>query len=149
MNSSDTAYFRPITTVDLVIFALSAEGLEVLTLRRTEDPFAGRWALPGGSVHVDEDADLEAAARRLLRGKTGVTAPDLEQLQKFGNAKRVPRGWTISVSYVALLSGDDAGAMQQRRRAGCGVAAHRRRHEPRGPGVRSCRNPRGGAFADT
>jgi 8-oxo-dGTP pyrophosphatase MutT (NUDIX family) len=58
MNSGDTAYFRPITTVDLVIFALSAEGLEVLTLRRTENPFAGRWALPGGWVHVDEDADL-------------------------------------------------------------------------------------------
>jgi ADP-ribose pyrophosphatase YjhB (NUDIX family) len=110
MKSDEQLYPRPITTVDLAIMALSAEGLEILTVRRRAEPFAGGWALPGGFIHVDEDADIEAAARRILRDKTGVETPYLEQLQTFGTATRDPRGWTISVSYVALLSEDDLSA---------------------------------------
>jgi ADP-ribose pyrophosphatase YjhB (NUDIX family) len=108
MEADDRTYPRPITTVDLAIFALSRDGLEVLTIHRAAEPFAGHWALPGGWIRVDEDEDIEAAARRILRDKTGVQTPYLEQLQTFGTAKRDPRGWTISVAYVALLSGDDA-----------------------------------------
>jgi ADP-ribose pyrophosphatase YjhB (NUDIX family) len=109
MEMDEPTYPRPITTVDLAIFALAGEGLEVLIVRRAAEPFAGQWALPGGWIHVDEDDDIEAAARRILREKTGVQTPYLEQLQTFGTAKRDPRGWTVSVAYVALLSEDDAG----------------------------------------
>jgi hypothetical protein len=56
----------------------------------------------------ETDKDLEAAAGRILASKTGVHTPYLEQLQTFGTSTRDPRGWTISVAYVALLSGDDA-----------------------------------------
>jgi hypothetical protein len=99
---------RPITTIDLAIFALAEDGLEVLTVQRTAEPFTGHWALPGGWIHIDEDQDLDAAARRILASKTGVQTPYLEQLQSFGNATRDPRGWTLSVAYVALISQDDA-----------------------------------------
>jgi len=75
-------------------------------MRRGAEPFAGRWALPGGFVHVAEDADLEAAARRVLKDKTGVETPYLEQLATFGNARRDPRGWSLSVAYVALIAAD-------------------------------------------
>jgi ADP-ribose pyrophosphatase YjhB (NUDIX family) len=108
METDERTYPRPITTVDLAIFALAEEGLEVLTVQRLAEPFAGHWALPGGWIHVDEDDDLEAAARRILASKTGVRTPYLEQLQTFGTSARDPRGWTISVAYVALLSEDDA-----------------------------------------
>jgi 8-oxo-dGTP diphosphatase len=95
---------RPIVTVDLVIFTLGAAELEVLVLQRGAEPEAGSWALPGGFVHVDEDADLEAAARRVLAAKTGIAAPYLEQLQAFGDPARDPRGWSVSISYMALLA---------------------------------------------
>ncbi len=108
MQTDEDTYPRPITTVDLVIFALAEDGLEVLTVRRPTDPFAGHWALPGGWIHVDEDPNLESAARRILASKTGVETPYLEQLQTFGTSVRDPRGWTVSVAYVALLSEDDA-----------------------------------------
>ena len=106
MSVSEATYPRPFTTVDLAIFALSESGLDVLLMRRGSPPFAGSWALPGGWIHVDEDADLEAAARRVLREKTGVETPYLEQLQSFGSATRDPRGWSASIAYVALIAAD-------------------------------------------
>jgi 8-oxo-dGTP diphosphatase len=103
MDSPETIHPRPIATVDLVILVLSGDGLEVLLARRGQEPFAGDWALPGGWIHVDEDADLEAAACRVLKEKTGVETPYLEQLETVGSASRDPRGWSLSVAYVALL----------------------------------------------
>src|SRR5258708_693407 len=107
MTRLEESFPKPIATVDLVIFILPDTGLEVLLMRRDADPFLGCWALPGGWIHADEDADLEAAARRVLRDKTGVETPYLEQLQSFGGASRDPRGWIVSVAYVALVSGDE------------------------------------------
>src|SRR5262245_22587215 len=94
---------RPIASVDLAIFALSETGIDVLLIRRADDPFAGEWALPGGWIRVDEDADLGAAARRVLKDKTGVETLYLEQLQSVGNAVRDPRGWSLSIAYFALM----------------------------------------------
>jgi 8-oxo-dGTP diphosphatase len=95
---------KPIASVDLVIFALSETGLQVLLMKRGTEPFADHWALPGGWIHVDEDADLDAAARRVLQDKTGVETPYLEQLRTFGGKSRDPRGWSLSIAYVALIS---------------------------------------------
>jgi ADP-ribose pyrophosphatase YjhB (NUDIX family) len=100
------AFARPLTTVDVVIFTLRDERLQVLLVRRAEPPFAGRWALPGGFVDVERDADLEAAARRKLREKTGVRSPYLEQLGSFGDARRDPRGWSATHVYFALIAAE-------------------------------------------
>jgi ADP-ribose pyrophosphatase YjhB (NUDIX family) len=103
MATKQRAIPRPIASVDLAIFALSETGIDVLLMRRADDPFAGEWSLPGGWIRVDEDADLEAAARRVLKDKTGVETPYLEQLMSVGNAIRDPRGWSLSVAYFALM----------------------------------------------
>ena len=107
MTNPEDSYPRPIVSVDLAIFGLTGGGLEVLLTRRGAKPFAGKWALPGGWSHVAEDTDLEAAARRVLNEKTGVDTPYLEQLQTVGNSGRDPRGWSLSIAYVALISADD------------------------------------------
>ncbi|MEI9987524.1 MAG: NUDIX domain-containing protein [Aliidongia sp.] len=106
MNIPAESYPRPIASVDLATFALSETGFDVLLIRRDLAPFAEYWALPGGRIRIDEDVDLEAAARRVLRDKTGVETPYLEQLQTFGGARRDPRGWSASVAYVALIAAD-------------------------------------------
>lgn len=106
MNNVEDSYQRPIVSVDLAIFALTAAGLEVLLARRGAAPFTGDWALPGGWIHVDEDEDLETAARRVLANKTDITTPYLEQVGVSGNATRDPRGWSLSVTYMALISPD-------------------------------------------
>jgi ADP-ribose pyrophosphatase YjhB (NUDIX family) len=106
MTPAGEAPARPFTTVDVVIFAVRDERLQVLLVRRAEAPFAGHWALPGGFVDVARDADLEAAARRKLKEKTGVRSPYLEQLGSFGDARRDPRGWSATHVYFALIQAD-------------------------------------------
>jgi hypothetical protein len=40
----------------------------------------------------------------VLFDKTGVETPYLEQLRTFGGKSRDPRGWSVSIAYVALIS---------------------------------------------
>jgi 8-oxo-dGTP diphosphatase len=92
-----------ICTVDVVLLTLRDGQLEVLLLTREREPFAGGLALPGGYVHPQEDQDCEDAARRVLAHKLGLSSPYLEQLASFSGPARDPRGWSISVAYVALV----------------------------------------------
>jgi 8-oxo-dGTP diphosphatase len=102
----DANFAPPFVTVDVVILALRHDRLQVLLVKRGAEPFRGAWALPGGYIHPDEDADLEAAARRILREKTGIETPYVEQLQSFGDARRDPRGWSATFAYFALIAAD-------------------------------------------
>ncbi|MCS3758786.1 NUDIX hydrolase [Bradyrhizobium centrosematis] len=97
---------RPLTTVDVVIFAILDDSLQALLVQRPADegePFPSAWALPGGFVDVAKDSDLAACAARKLREKTGVTSPYLEQLGSWGSATRDPRGWSATHAYFALI----------------------------------------------
>lgn len=96
----------PLTSVDLVIFTLREQALQVLLVRRGEHPCKGKWALPGGFIDLRRDADLDATALRKLREKTGVEAPYLEQLQGFGSAARDPRGWSATFAYFVLIDAE-------------------------------------------
>ena len=94
-------FSKPAVTVDVVIMTLRDDDLHVLLIKRDHVPYRGRWAIPGGFVHLNES--LEAAARRELKEETGVTDVYLEQLYTFGDPRRDPRGHVISVAYIALV----------------------------------------------
>ena len=104
---------RPAVTVDIIIFRLSCNRPEVLLIERANEPFRGKWALPGG--FVDKDEALEDAAARELAEETGLRGILLTQMHAFGTPGRDPRGHTVSVVYVGYLpegavavAGDDA-----------------------------------------
>lgn len=98
---------------DSLIFYRSGSDLQLLLIRRGNEPFKGMWAFPGG--FVDDVEDLEPAAIRELHEETGLKLPSLKQLHTFGKPGRDPRGRTISVVYYAVIGnkpavagGDDA-----------------------------------------
>ncbi len=95
-------YPRPALTVDCIVFGLDDEELKVLLIQRKNEPFAGRWALPGGFVDVGETP--EQAARRELEEETGLANVSLEQLHTFGEPDRDPREHVVSVAHYALVN---------------------------------------------
>lgn len=92
-----------ICTVDVVLLTLQDDALKVALLKREREPYQGVAALPGGYIHVQQDADTYDAAMRMLRDKTGIVPPYLEQLASFSGPARDPRGWSISIAYYALV----------------------------------------------
>lgn len=106
-------YPRPSVTVDLAIFTVLDKLLHILLVRRSEPPFKGQWALPGGFVRVkgdrkDQGEDLDDAAHRELLEETGLSHGTsagvfLEQVRTFGRPGRDPRMRVISVAYYALV----------------------------------------------
>lgn len=97
-------YPHPAVTVDIVIFTVRDAQLKLLLIRRAGEPYQGKWALPGGFIHLDET--LEASARRELEEETGVSGVYLEQLYTFGATDRDPRERVITVAYYALIPSD-------------------------------------------
>jgi 8-oxo-dGTP diphosphatase len=99
----DAGEFPPFAvTVDLAVFTVRDGALSVLLVERAGDPYAGRWALPGGFVGIDEDA--ETAAWRELAEETGVQqfSGHLEQLRTYSAPDRDPRMRVVSVAHVAF-----------------------------------------------
>ncbi|MEV0780142.1 NUDIX domain-containing protein [Streptomyces sp. NPDC050428] len=103
----DPADFVPFAvTVDLAVFTVRENRLHVLLVERGEEPYRGRWALPGGFVRPRESA--EEAARRELAEETGLSADTLaglrpEQLCTYSDPDRDPRMRVVSVAYTALV----------------------------------------------
>lgn len=98
-------YPRGAVTVDCVVFGLDEDDLKVMLIQRNLPPFEGKWALPGGFVHLEET--LEEAARRELEEETGLCKVFLQQLHTFGAVDRDPRERVISVAYYALVKLSD------------------------------------------
>jgi 8-oxo-dGTP diphosphatase len=105
--SASDRYEKPALTVDIVVVAPIDDRYKVLLIQRKHPPFEGRWAIPGG--FVDPHEPLADAARRELLEEAGIEPARLQQLHTFGTPGRDPRGWTVSVAYLAVL---EEGAVQ-------------------------------------
>ena len=99
----DPTEFPPFAvTVDMVVFTIDDDRLRVVVIEPGDGPAANRWALPGGFVRADED--IEPAAWRVLRTKTGVTGTDhLAQLGTYGAPDRDPRMRVVTVAWWAII----------------------------------------------
>lgn len=99
------AYPRPAVTVDIIVFKLAGNEMEILLIERKNPPFKNQWALPGGFIDMDED--IETAAYRELKEETSIQDIRLSQMYTFGKPGRDPRGRTISVVYWGQLENTD------------------------------------------
>jgi 8-oxo-dGTP diphosphatase len=98
-------YEDPLALVDVALFTIEDGRLSLLlaTRKDRDEPYFGALALPGGSIHTDEDEDAQDAARRVVRTKLGFDPPYLEQLYTFSGRVRDPRRWSLSVAYYSLV----------------------------------------------
>jgi 8-oxo-dGTP diphosphatase len=109
---------RPMVTVDAAVFGLFGDRPRMLLVKRKNDPYAGKWAIPGGFIGIDEE--LEDAVARELKEETGLTGVALEQMHTFGTVGRDPRGRQITVCFMGIITqgqdkikgGDDAAEAQ-------------------------------------
>ena len=114
-------YPKPNYAADILVFAGPPRGYkDILLIKRKQDPFAGKWAFPGG--HVNEGETSKTAALRELLEETNVplkfklgalvdtvvlpdnTEAPVYPLGVFDKPGRDPRGWYVSHSFCVFLT---------------------------------------------
>lgn len=87
-------------TVDAIVIALTENS--ILMVERANEPYKGRWALPGG--FVEEDEPLVDACLRELEEETGLQLTDLGYMATVaGQPNRDPRGRIVSIVYCTVI----------------------------------------------
>jgi len=100
-RQSKTAFHAVLGTV----LQVRDRRLEVLLWQRARDPYAGAWALPGGTLERDES--LEQSIRRHLAAKVDVRElSHLEQLETRSDPERNPLRWELTTAYLGLVPSD-------------------------------------------
>ena len=88
-------------TVDVVLVK-ETHPKQLLLIKRKNEPFKDCWALPGG--FVDENEDLEIAAKRELEEETQVKINELQQVGAYGKPFRDPRSHVVSIAYFGRVN---------------------------------------------
>jgi 8-oxo-dGTP diphosphatase len=92
---------KPALTVDIVI--KTREG--VVLVKRKNEPFRGKWALPGGFVNYGEK--VENAALREAKEETGLWVKLNGLVGVYSDPDRDPRGHVVSVCFSARPIGEE------------------------------------------
>ena len=107
---------KPSLTTDIVLLRVadkvsenkrknSEKELQVLLIKRKDEPCKDCYSLPGGFVNIDEP--IYVNVRRKLYEKTEVLGDFyIEQLYTWGELDRDSRGRVISVSYLGLCNNE-------------------------------------------
>lgn len=94
-----TKYRNPALTVDTII----VEDDRAVLIKRLNDPYKNCWAIPGGFVEYGER--VEDAAIREAKEETGLDIELCSLIGVYSNPARDPRGHTVTVAYLAKITG--------------------------------------------
>ena len=89
-------------TVDCVVFGFQENELKVLLIRSDLALYDGLWSLLGDNVQDNEE--LDDAANRILKERTGMDDVYLDQVRSFSHPARHPGGRVITVAYCSLIN---------------------------------------------
>ena len=94
-------YDNPAATVQAWI---ERDGL-FLILQRNEDPFSGRWDLPGGFVEMGE-SPAEATVRE-VEEETGLRVEPVEVIGAFTSEYGTTGRHTVDIAYLCRITGGE------------------------------------------
>jgi 8-oxo-dGTP diphosphatase len=89
-------------TVDCVIFGFEENKLKILLIKSDLEQYKGKFSLLGDFVQDNEE--LDDAAYRILKQRTGMENVFLDQVRAFGSPTRHPGGRVITIAYCSLLN---------------------------------------------
>ena len=101
-------YKSPKLTVDGIIL----KNGKILLIKRGNEPFKGKWALPGGFVEYGEKTE-DAVVREVFE-ETGLKTKIKDLVGVFSDPDRDPRGHVVSIAFFVqhiggkLSAGSDA-----------------------------------------
>ena len=101
-------YKNPKLTVDGIII----DEERVLLIKRKNEPFKGKWSLPGGFVEYKETVE-DAVIREILE-ETNLSTDVKELVGVYSSPDRDPRGHTVTIAFLLniksgeMKSGNDA-----------------------------------------
>lgn len=93
---------RFLLVTDCVVFCFKDNQLQVLLVKKDNEPSKGQWSLP--SAFVNENESIDNTVRRALAAKTGLEDIFIEQVRCFGDLNRDPYARIISIMYYALIN---------------------------------------------
>lgn len=106
-------YPRPMVTTDCATLRMFDNKMQILLIKRGNEPFKDYWALPGGFLEMNEAG--ETGAMRELREETSIEASFVISSHVVDGVSRDPRGRVLSLIYYTVVSsksdifaGDDA-----------------------------------------
>jgi len=95
-------YPRVPITVDCVIFGFDENQLQVLLISSDLAVYEDKWSLLGD--FAEDNEELDDAAYRILKHRTGMDDVYLDQVRTFSGPNRHPGGRVITVAYCSLLN---------------------------------------------
>jgi len=92
-------YKNPKLTADGVVL----EKDKILLIKRKNNPFKGKWALPGGFVEYGEK--VEVTVIREVYEETGLKTSIIKLFGVYSDPNRDPRGHTVTIVYLLSITG--------------------------------------------
>ena len=94
-------YKNPKLTADGAVL----EKDKILLIKRKNEPFKGKWALPGGFVEYGEK--VEDTVIREVYEETGLKTSIKKIVGVYSDPNRDPRGHTVTIVYLLSLKGGE------------------------------------------
>lgn len=83
------------------IFTVDKGVTKVLLIKRTNEPYKGFWALPGGAIYNNEL--ILDGAKRELKEKTGINEIDLSMYKIIDTIDRSPLKRMVAISFIGVM----------------------------------------------
>ena len=97
---------RPLITITNIIWSFNPNTHlpQILLIKRANEPFKNKWALPETLLRRNESAD--AACIRLIKDKIGMSIPHgaTEQLATFTDPNRVSGERALALAYMTFFA---------------------------------------------